>query len=150
MNRKTCLAALLAVLAASSAAAQDKQTVDSAQTFLVSVMPSAQMRIQGDDVDGWETWGDILDWNKAGRCGFEFSADHPPSEDWSNGVNEGTRNYMYVAAVSYTGGMEVRVAYSDAAMVDYYQFTSDTMAGRVARAMEFLRANCDATADTGF
>lgn len=131
------------------AGAQGGQTIDSAQTFLVTVLPSAQMRLDGSDVEGWDNWGDIQTFEKNGECGFIFAAYHEPSTDWVNGTNNGTRNFGYVAEVSRTGS-EVRVAYADAAIIDYYLLTSETMAQRVANAMDFLRMNCDVTASTGF
>lgn len=110
------------------AGAQGGQTIDSAQTFLVTVLPSAQMRLDGGDVEGWDNWGDIQTFEKNGECGFIFAAYHEPSTDCS----------------------EVRVAYSDVAIVDYYLLTSESMALRVANAMDFLRMNCDVSASTGF
>ena len=148
MKARLIAASLLAGLA-SAAAAQGGESVEGAQSFLASVMPAATMRLGGADVDGWDTPGDIETYAVSGRCGFAFSAYHAPSYDWENGTNHGTRNFGFVAAVQLTG-TEVRVAYSDAAIVDYYSFTSDAMAARVARAMEFLRVNCDATSGTGF
>jgi hypothetical protein len=44
----------------------------------------------------------------------------------------------------------VRVAYSDAAIVDTLSFTSDAMASRVAYALQFLKVECDYTAKLGF
>ena len=148
MRLRLIAAGVLAGLA-SPAPAQSGQTIDGAQTFLVSVLPSAQMRLAGGDVEGWDNWGDILTFEKNGQCGFSFAAFHEPSSEWQNGTNNGTRNFGYVAEVSRTGS-EVRVAYSDAAIVDYYSLTSESMATRVAYAMDFLRMNCDATASTGF
>ena len=148
MRLRLIAAGLLAGLA-SAATAQGGQTIDGAQTFLASVLPSAQMRLGGGDVQGWDNWGDILAYQKSGECGFTFSAYHEPSYDWENGTNNGSRNFRRVAEVSRTG-TEVRVAYSDVAVIDYYALTSESMATRVACAMDFLRMNCDATASTGF
>ncbi|HEY6817318.1 MAG TPA: hypothetical protein VI168_17400 [Croceibacterium sp.] len=148
MKTRLIAAGLLAGLA-STASAQGGQTLDGAQTFLTSVLPSAQMRLSGGDVQGWDNWGDILNYQASGSCGFTFAAYHEPSYDWENGTNNGTRNFAHVAEVSRTGS-EVRVAYSDAAIIDYYLLTSESMATRVAYAMDFMRMNCDATASTGF
>jgi len=148
MRFRLIVPCLLAGLA-SAANAQAVRTVDSAQTFLVSVLPSAQIRLAGGDVQGWDNWGDILSYEKNGECAFSFAAYHAPSAEWENGTNNATRNFSHVGEVSRTGS-EVRVAYSDVAIIDYYLLTSESMAVRVADAMDFLRRNCDATANTGF
>jgi hypothetical protein len=69
--------------------------------------------------------------------------------DWENGTNNARGISGHVAEVTRTGS-EVRVAYSDVAIIDYYLLTSESMAVRVAYAMDFLRLNCDATSSTGF
>lgn len=142
------LAASVAIGISTNAQAEDtsggQQTVENAQKFLAMVLPTA-----GLETNNWHGRGRITSAAVKDRCQQSLVASFGAIGQYIAGTLEGSRSWGGIADVTATNN-RVRVAYSDAAIVDTLSFTSDAMASRVAYALQFLKVECDYTAKLGF
>lgn len=142
--------ALALLLAPGAAMAQTQPTVEGAQTFLEMTLPGIPIRFYYHD-------GDFQDGKVVGpvtspeRCesliaGIDLKAD---STLGANYIKDKYLLWDRIAGVTRSG---LQITVKRIGSTEYFRFEMQTedLAKRVATAMEFLRANCDRTASTGF
>lgn len=147
-------ACLAAVLTLPNAAAAQQQTVESAQRFLSQVLVGQHYRSSLSNGGANPRPGLITAVQTVGRCdtrithqyaagywnNLEFSAE---THTWSD------RNLAYLSEVRQHGSV-VGISWTIHTNRSTFELSSETLAIRVAAALEFLRQNCDVTSDTGF
>ena len=157
---------LAMALAATSAFAQDgsgeakARTKETAQEFLTvtSETPVGYRLVQLETRDHQSSMrfvgplGDNLCTTKMkGRESYEYHAIGIP-ERWERIVTENAENIVYwnlIASVTRRGPV-VRVNWSNGVSPLEFGYASDDLARRAASAMEFLRLECDPTANLAF
>ena len=130
---------------ASWAQSVDNQSPENASIFLTQVLKSAT--VQATD---W-TYNDGIIHNVyfTKPCVLKLGATFDARGDFGHGAYDATINFGTTAAIEQKGTTVYRAS-SKTARTQWFTFSTESLASRVAYAMEYLRNSCDQTASTGF